>query len=350
MRRPLTRIAAFSAAFALAASTGAVTYAALDSPAAVREVPVGGSPVASTTTGSVADVYRGAHASVVEITVTTAGQGDPFGESGGTTEAQGSGFVFDDEGHLVTNEHVVEGAESVEVRLSNGETRTATVVGNDPSTDLAVLHVDADDSLLEPLELAPSSSVAVGEAVVAIGSPFGLEDTVTTGIVSALGRSMEAPNGYTINDSIQTDAAINHGNSGGPLLDLEGRVIGVNSQIASESGGNDGVGFAIPSDTVERIVGQLLDGGEVQHAYLGVSVTEADEGVAIADVRSDSPAAGASFQVGDVILAVDGDEVSTPSALQTAIDAKAPGDTLTLRVVRGGTTRSVTVTLGTRPS
>ena len=255
---------------------------------------VAGSPVASTATGSVADVYRGAHASVVEITVTTTGQSDPFGGPGGTTEAQGSGFVYDDEGHIVTNEHVVEGAESVEVRFSNGETRTATVVGTDPSTDLAVLHVDADDSLLEPLELAPSSSVAVGEAVVAIGSPFGLEDTVTTGIVSALGRSMEAPNGYTINDSIQTDAAINHGNSGGPLLDLEGRVIGVNSQIASESGGNDGVGFAIPSDTVERIVGQLLDGGEVQHAYLGVSVTEADEGVEVADVRSDSPAEGAS--------------------------------------------------------
>ena len=160
MRRPLTRIAAFTAAFALAASTGAVTYAALDSSAAVREAPVAGSPVASTATGSVADVYRDVHASVVEITVTTGGQGDPFGESGGTTEAQGSGFVYDDEGHIVTNEHVVEGAESVEVRFSNGETRTATVVGTDPSTDLAVLHVDADDSLLEPLELAPSSSVA----------------------------------------------------------------------------------------------------------------------------------------------------------------------------------------------
>ena len=180
MRRPLTRIATFTAAFALAASTGAVTYAALDSPAAVREAPVAGSPVASTATGSVADVYLGAHASVVEITVTTTGQGDPFGQSGGTTEAQGSGFVYDDEGHIVTNEHVVEGAESVEVRFSNDETRSATVVGTDPSTDLAVLHVDADDSLLEPVELAPSSSVAVGEAVVASSSGSSRESSAST--------------------------------------------------------------------------------------------------------------------------------------------------------------------------
>ena len=350
MRRPVTRIAALSAALALAASTGAVTHAVLDAPAAVREVRVAGAPIVSTATTSVADVYRSAHASVVEITVTSTGQGDGFDGSGGTTEAQGSGFVYDTEGHIVTNDHVVEGAESVTVRFSNGETRSATVVGTDPSTDLAVLHVDADASLLQPLELAPSSSVAVGEAVVAIGSPFGLEDTVTTGIVSALGRSMEAPNGYTINDSIQTDAAINHGNSGGPLLDLEGRVIGINSQIASESGGNDGVGFAVPSDTVERIVGQLLDGGTVQHAYLGVSVTEAAEGVQVGDVRSDSPAESAGLRTGDVILAVGGDEVSTPSELQTAIDAQAPGDTLTLRVVRSGASRSVAVTLGTRPS
>jgi putative serine protease PepD len=349
MRRPLPRIAAFTAALALAASTGAVTYAALDSPTTV-DVRVAGSPVASTATGSVADVYRSSHASVVEITVTATGQSDPSGGPGGTSEAQGSGFVYDEEGHIVTNEHVVENAQSVEVRFPNGETRTATVVGTDPSTDLAVLEVEADDSRLRPLELAPSSSVAVGEAVVAIGSPFGLEDTVTTGIVSALGRSMEAPNGYTINDSVQTDAAINHGNSGGPLLDLEGRVIGVNSQIASESGGNDGVGFAIPADTIERIVGQLLDGGEVRHAYLGVSVTQADEGVEVADVRSDSPAASAGLETGDVILAVGGDPVATPSALQTAIDAQAPGDTLALRVVRAGSSRSVTVTLGTRPS
>ena len=236
MRRPLPRIAAVTAAFALAASTGRRTMPRSTRPRRAR--------------GARRRLAGGEHRdrfgrrrlpgrapSVVEITVTTNGESDTFGGQGGATEAQGSGFVYDDEGHVVTNEHVVEGAESVEVRFSNGEIRTATVVGTDPSTDLAVLHVDADDSLLEPLELAPSSSVAVGEAVVAIGSPFGLEDTVTTGIVSALGRSMEAPNGYTINDSIQTDAAINHGNSGGPLLDLEGRVIGVNSQIASESAG-----------------------------------------------------------------------------------------------------------------
>ena len=174
---------------------------------------------------------------------------------------------------MITNAHVVEGAQSVEITFSNGKTYDATIVGTDASTDLAVLKVDAPASLLVPLTLGDSSEVGVGDTVVAIGSPFGLENSVTAGIVSALGRSMEAPNGFTINGAIQTDAAINHGNSGGPLLDLDGRVIGVNAQIASESGGNDGVGFAIPSNTVGSIAKQLIADGSVQHAYLGVSVT-----------------------------------------------------------------------------
>ena len=353
MTRPLTRIAALVAALALAASAGAATYAALDDPAAVSRAGVAaGSPVASSTALSVAEIYERAHSSVVEITVSGAAQTDPFGAPGGTAEAQGSGFVYDEQGHIVTNAHVVEGAESVEVRFPNGETRKATVVGTDASTDLAVLDVDADASLLEPLALADSSDVGVGDPVVAIGSPFGLEDTVTTGIVSALGRSMEAPNGFTINDSIQTDAAINHGNSGGPLLDLQGRVIGVNAQIASESGGNDGVGFAIPAETVEAVVAQLVDDGTVEHAYLGVSVTEADgsTGVEVAEVRSDSPAEAAGLEVGDVVVSVDGDEVGTPAELQAAIDDHDPGESVPLGIVRDGDSRDVTVRLGTRPS
>jgi putative serine protease PepD len=352
MKRPLIRIAALTSAFALAASAGAATYAVLDDPA-VREVRVvAGSPVASTSALAVAQVYDRAHASVVELTVSGATETDPFGAPGGTAEAQGSGFVYDDEGHIVTNAHVVDGAETVEVRFSSGETRSATVVASDASTDLAVLDVEADAALPEPLALADSSEVGVGDPVVAIGSPFGLENTVTTGIVSALGRSMEAPNGFTINDSIQTDAAINHGNSGGPLLDLEGRVIGVNAQIASESGGSDGVGFAIPADTVETIVAQLVDGGTVEHAYLGVSVTEADgsSGVEVSEVRAGSPADGAGLEVGDVVVSVDGTEVASPSELQAAIDDHPPGASVPLGILRDGESSRLTVRLGTRPA
>src|SRR6185436_9284348 len=179
----------------------------------------------------------------------------------GQSSAQGSGFIYDEAGHIVTNQHVVAGASSISVSLWNGAEFDAKLVGVDPSTDVAVLRIDAPKKLLEPLRLANSSTVAVGDAVLAFGSPFGLEGTVTSGIVSALHREMTAPNNYTITDTIQTDAAINHGNSGGPLIDAQGRVIGVNAQIESESGGSDGVGFAIPSDTVRSIVRQLVATG-----------------------------------------------------------------------------------------
>ncbi|HEX2302697.1 MAG TPA: trypsin-like peptidase domain-containing protein [Gaiella sp.] len=357
MTRTLTRLSAGAAALVLAAGTGAATYATLSDPASqtvVREVPVGDSrPASSTSTLTVGEVYERAHESVVEITVTAAAPAGPMGEGSGTSEAQGSGFVYDTSGHVITNAHVVDGAQSVEVTFSNGKTYDATVVGTDPSTDLAVLDVEAPTSVLTPLELADSSELSVGDVVVAIGSPFGLENSVTTGIVSALGRSMEAPNGFTINGSIQTDAAINHGNSGGPLLDLTGRVVGVNAQIASESGGNDGVGFAIPSNTVNSIVGQLLESGSVQHAYLGVAVGEPagdTAGVQVTQVRSGSAAEDAGLAVGDVITSVDGTEVTTAQELQSAIDAKQPGDRVTIGYLRNGANRTVTVTLGTRPS
>ena len=184
--------------------------------------------------------------------MSSAASDTPFG-NGGNATAQGSGFVYDDQGHVITNQHVVDGAQSVKVTLWNGKTYDATVVGTDASTDIAVLDVDAPASVLEPLSLADSSKLEVGDGVVAIGSPFGLEQTVTSGIVSALHRQITAPNDFAIDDAIQTDAAINHGNSGGPLLDMSGRVVGVTSQIESESGGNDGVGFAVSSNTVKRI-------------------------------------------------------------------------------------------------
>ena len=290
---------------------------------------------------------------MVEITVTTATSSGPVAPGSGTSQAQGSGFVYDTSGHVITNAHVVDGAQSVEITFSNGKTYDATIVGTDASTDLAVLKVEAPASLLVPLSLGDSSEVGVGDTVVAIGSPFGLENSVTAGIVSALGRSMEAPNGFTINGSIQTDTAINHGNSGGPLLDLDGRVIGVNAQIASESGGNDGVGFAIPSNTVGSIAKQLIADGSVQHAYLGVSVTEPSgdaTGVQVAEVRSGSPAADAGLAVGDVITSVDGKAVATTEELQGAVDAKQPGDKMIVDYLRNGASRTVTVVLGTRPS
>ncbi len=355
MKRTVTKISAGAAALVVAAGTGAATYAALDDGGTTAVAPSSSSGTAQTVKDgalTIGQIYDRTNASVVEITVTTQAPADgPMGS--GTAQAQGSGFVYDSSGHVITNAHVVDGAESAKVRFADGKTYDATVVGVDASTDLAVLKVEAPSSALHPLELADSSQAAVGDVVVAIGSPFGLENSVTTGIVSALGRSMKAPNGYTITGSIQTDAAINHGNSGGPLLDLDGKVVGVNAQIESESGGNDGVGFAIPSSTVKSIVAQILEDGSVQHAYLGVSVTAAADGTAgaqLAEVRSGTPAAEAGLQAGDVLTAVDGDAVSSAAALQSAIDARKPGDRVILDYLRDGAHRTVTVTLGTRPS
>ena len=355
MRRTVAKLAAGASAVVLAAAGGAATYAVLadPSPAAPEAAVTDGSPAASTSGGTVGDVYDHANASVVEITVTLNGGGEQLGPGGGASQAQGSGFVYDANGHVVTNAHVVDGASSIQVRFPNGKSYDATVVGVDPSTDLAVIDVDAPSSAFTPLTLADSSAVSVGDEVVAIGSPFGLENTVTSGIVSALDRSMQAPNGYTINGAIQTDAAINHGNSGGPLLDLEGRVVGVNSQIESDSGGSDGVGFAVPSNTVKSIVSQLVAGGTVEHAYLGVGLTQAQGDVAgaqVSEVRSGTPAAGAGLQSGDVITSVDGDSVASVEELQSAIDGKKPGDTVELGYVRAGADHTVTVKLGTRPS
>jgi S1-C subfamily serine protease len=378
IKRSRTTLAAAIAASALVgAGSGVATYAAFDSDAtsAARTVTVGGEaePAAATNEAlSVAEIYRRSAASVVEITV-SGGGADPFG--GGLSQSQGSGFVYDDDGHVITNQHVVAGADSVTVTFSDGSTRNGTVVGSDPSTDLAVVKVDAPADELEPLALADSDELEVGDGVVAIGSPFGLSSTVTTGIVSALHRQITAPNDFSINDAIQTDAAINHGNSGGPLLDLEGRVVGVNSQISSETGGNDGIGFAVPSNTVEKIATQLIADGEVEHAYLGVGVATvtpaaAEEldlpiGVQVTSVRSGTPADEAELEPGsgqrivdgevyavggDVITAVDGEAVETAEELQRAIDAKSPGDTVELTVVRDGEELELDVTLASRPA
>src|SRR6266581_5240477 len=315
----MNRMLAFAAALVAAAVLGAVTYAALSSnptKTVVRQVTVtNAQPAANAGALSVNAIYTKAYKGVVEIAVTTGSSSTfPFGGSD-TQQAEGSGFVYDDKGDIVTDQHVVAGAQSLSVKFWNGKTYQAHVVGTDASTDLAVIKVDAPASMLVPLTLGDSSQVAVGDGVVAIGSPFGLAETVTSGIVSALHRQMTSPNGFAIENSIQTDAAINHGNSGGPLLDLQARVIGVTSQIESDSGGNDGVGFAVPSNTVRSIVMQLLATGKAQHALLGVNVKTVATGVGIAQVEAGSAAASGGLKVGDVITAVDGKPVATAQRL-----------------------------------
>jgi putative serine protease PepD len=296
-------------------------------------------------------IYKRAYRGVVEITVTTNGGSSPFPGGGSTpAQAQGSGWVLDSDGHIVTNEHVVDGATSVKVQFWNGKTYSANVVGTDPSTDLAVIKVDAPSSELHPLSVGDSSAVQVGDGVVAIGSPFGLEETVTSGIVSALHRAIQAPNNFTINDSIQTDAAINHGNSGGPLLNAQAQVIGVNAQIKSDSGGNEGVGFSIPSNTIRSIASQLISSGKAEHAYLGVAIDSTATSARIAQVKPSTPSAKAGLKAGDVVIAVDGTNIGSGDDLTRAIDAHKPGDTVTLTYRRGGSEHSVKVTLGTRPS
>jgi S1-C subfamily serine protease len=290
--------------------------------------------------------------------------------------ATGSGFLIDNDGHILTNAHVVQGAQRVDVQFSeDGESQQAEVVGADPSSDLALLHVD-DTQGATPLPLGDSSKVQVGDPVVAIGNPFGLDRTVTSGIVSALQRQIQAPNGFSISDVIQTDAAINPGNSGGPLLDSSGGVIGINSQIASQSGGNEGVGFAVPIATASDVVSQILENGSVQRAYLGITggditpeIAQAlnlpvEQGVLVEQAFSGGPAdaagikgatgqgtvAGESFPVGgDIITKVDGKDVTGMDEVISAVNDHDPGDELTLTVLRNGNEHDVTVKLGDRP-
>jgi putative serine protease PepD len=353
-KHPRAALATAVAGAALLGAGGATAVAVGlggESNTVVREVTVGSGESAASASTTVGSVYKNAAKSVVEITVNGRADTSPFG-GGGTQQAQGSGFVYDDQGHIVTNQHVADGAQSVSVTFSNGKSYDATVVGTDSSTDLAVLKVDAPASLLQPLELGNSSDLEVGDGVIAIGSPFGLDQTVTTGIVSALHRQITAPNNFAIDDAIQTDAAINHGNSGGPLLDLTGKVVGVTSQIESESGGNDGIGFAVPSNTVSKIAAALISNGSVEHAFLGVSTedVQGSTGAAIADVRADTPAAGAGLRNGDVVTKLDGTTVDSADELRTLIDSKQPGDKVELTIKRDGGTRTIEVTLGTRPS
>ena len=298
---------------------------------------------------SVGQVAKAATKSVVEVDATSSSgnQSFPFGNSG-SQSAEGTGFVYDTKGDIITNQHVISGASTVKVKFSDGSTYTATVVGSDSATDVAVLHVDAPASKLAPLTLADSSKVSVGDGVVAIGNPFGLDGTVTSGIVSAVGREISSPDDTPIAGAIQTDAAINHGNSGGPLLDLHGEVIGITSQIQSEGGGNDGVGFAVPSNTVTSIATQLIASGKAQHALLGVTPADAANGVRIASVKRGSAADDAGLKQGDVITAVGSTQITSSAQIRAIIAGHRPGDALTLTIRRGGSSKTVHVTLGAR--
>jgi S1-C subfamily serine protease len=305
------------------------------------------------------------------------GEPEPEGEGGGV--ATGSGFLIDTEGHIITNSHVVEGASKVQVTLGSDETsHDAEIVGTDPATDVALLKVDVPADQLRPLALGDSSKVQVGDPVVAIGNPFGLDRTVTSGIVSALQRQIQAPNGFSISHVIQTDAAINPGNSGGPLIDASGSVIGINSQIQSGGGGgNVGIGFAVPINTARDVVEQIKHDGEVEHAYIGItggSITPAiadalklptDKGVLVNEVSEDGPAdkagieggetdatiEGAQVRLGgDIITEIDGEPVTSMEALIDAVDAAEPGEEMEMTLVRDdGEEKTVTVTLGVRP-
>ena len=305
----------------------------------------------------------------------------PFGEvepEGGGT-ATGSGFVIDEEGHVLTNNHVIEGASKVTVKLGDSETNyDAEVVGADPGTDVALLKVDAPKKAFHPLTLGRSAGMEVGDPVVAIGNPFGLDRTVTSGIVSAVQRNIQAPNGFSISHVIQTDAAINPGNSGGPLINAEGAVIGINAQIATGGGGNGnvGIGFAIPIDTVRAEIEQLKTTGEVEHAFIGISggtITAelakalnlpVDEGVIVQSVVKDGPADKAGIEAGgteaqingeevrlggDIITEVDGKTLKTMDELVEIIQGHEPGDELQLTLLRDGNEKTAEVTLGTQP-
>ncbi|MGA9859744.1 MAG: trypsin-like peptidase domain-containing protein [Solirubrobacteraceae bacterium] len=310
-------------------------------------------------------IYRSASPGVVDILVTSQSQSpglNLFGGGGGggqtqKTQGEGAGVVYDSNGDILTDEHVVSGATSVKVNFQNGQSATAKVLGTDPSTDVAVIHVDVPSSQLHPIPLADSAGAQVGDPVVAIGSPFSLPETTTTGIVSQTGRSITAPNNYTIPNAIQTDAAINPGNSGGPLLDASGHVLGLNDQIetnnttAQGQGSSSGVGFAIPSDTVKRIAAQIIGGHKIQHAYVGVELSGTSAGGAqIGVVQQGTPGAAAGLKSGDLITAIDSKAISSTDQFIATIDTYSPGQVVTFTVKRQGQSKQIKVTLGTRPN
>jgi putative serine protease PepD len=310
---------------------------------------------------SVNQIYKQASPGVVDILVTAqSGSLDPLGGGSQQAQGEGAGVVYDTKGDILTDEHVVSGATNVKVRFKDGKVVTAKVLGTDPSTDVGVIHVDVPASELHPIPFTDSSAAQVGDPTIAIGSPFSLPETTTTGVVSAVGRSIQAPNHFTIPGAIQTDAAINPGNSGGPLLDANGKVLGLVDQINTSSGTNSGVGFAVPSNTAARVANAIISGQTVKHSYVGVSLDPRGSGGARVStqpdqqgnppVKSGSPADKAGLQPGDLITAINGKAISSTDDFIATVDGYAPGDTITLTVNRGGQTHKIQLTLGSRPA
>jgi S1-C subfamily serine protease len=310
-------------------------------------------------------VFQEVAPSVVFITSKAVRQGFFFTETYEVPAGSGSGFIWDDRGHIVTNFHVIENASALTVTLSDHSSYEAEIVGAEPSKDIAVLRIKVPSSKLRPVRAGSSASLQVGQKVVAIGNPFGLDQTLTTGIVSALGREIKAGNGRTIQGVIQTDAAINPGNSGGPLLDSRGQLIGINTAIISPSGSSAGIGFAVPVNTVNRVVPELIQYGKVSRPGLGVQIMNNNEywarrlgleGVIIASVQEGSAAYKAGLRglktnrwgeslLGDVIIGINDKKVKSFGELGDLLEQYKIGDFVTVRILRDGEEKSVRIQL-----
>jgi putative serine protease PepD len=312
-------------------------------------------------------IYKKDSPGVVDITAVTTTSGGTqgfFSAPSQTSEDEGAGVVYNSQGDILTDEHVVAGAKSVTVHFQDGLNKSAKVLGTDASSDIAVIKVNVDASELHPIPFADSSDAVVGDPVVAIGSPFGLPETTTAGIVSAVGRNITAPNNYTIPGAIQTDAAINPGNSGGPLLDAAGDVLGLNDQIETNSDDSAGVGFATPANEDVQVAQQIIAGKTVEHAYVGVCLeppsngkgaevtpSSASSSCTTGPVVAGSPAAKAGLVAGDTITKVDDKTISNPDSFISVVSGYKPGDVVTLTITTpAGKVKKVKVTLGNRPA
>jgi putative serine protease PepD len=348
-------------------TTHSVTTTTVVQPSATPALPTSFSSGGKALT--INQIYQQDDPGVVDITTSsTQSNGGIFGfGQSQQTEGEGAGVVFDKKGDILTDQHVVSGANQITVTFPDGVKAPATVVGSDTGADMAVIRVsNVNSSELHPLPFGDSTALQVGDSVVAIGSPFGLPNTVTAGIVSALGRTIQAPNEFTIPNAVQTDAAINPGNSGGPLINAAGEVIGLNDQIETNNtngqgeGSSSGVGFATPSNSDVRLAKEIISTGKAQNAYVGVSLDPTVSGGAAiakgtsangeAPVAQGSPAAKAGLQAGDIITAVNGTNVGSVNQFVATIANYAPGDTVTLTVNRGGQTKTIKLTLGAQPA
>jgi S1-C subfamily serine protease len=357
----LRRLLPLAIAAAIGIGVGAGTYALTSNGSGTpttSKVVVPAQPASSTSkVDSLAQLYKDDAPGVVDITVELPTSSNtpsfPFSQPNQSqkAEAEGTGFEIDTNGNILTAQHVVANATAITVTFQDGSTAKATVVGTDKSTDTAVIHVDVSSSKLHPLALGDSSSVEPGQSVVAIGSPFSLPETMTAGIVSATDRTITAPNKFSITGAIQTDAAINHGNSGGPLIDTAtNTVIGINDQIETDTNDNAGIGFAVPINSSKSVARTLIAGGTVRHAYVGVKILDVSGGARITTIVKGSPAAKAGLKVGDVVTAFNGNAISSADDLTAAVFHAKSGQTVTVTIRRHGATKRLSMTLGVQPT